>query len=67
MSNWKTDHSEKIFRFCYEEITPLDYEDYHLPHYSLLYKEELLYFIKKNSEERVKRQLFTSCLLSFLC
>ena len=41
MSNWKTDHSEKIFRFCYEEITPLDYEDYHLPHYSLLYKEEL--------------------------
>ena len=41
MSNWRTDHSEKIFHFCYEEMTPLDYEDYHLPHYSLLYKEEL--------------------------
>ena len=41
MSNWKTDHSEKIIRFCYEEMTQLDYEDYHLPHYSLLYKEEL--------------------------
>ena len=40
-ANRKTDHSRQLFGVCYEEMTQLDQEDYHLFHYSLVYTEDL--------------------------
>ena len=39
--NWKTNHLRQHFGVCYGEMTRLDQQDYHLFHYSLVYKEDL--------------------------